>query len=178
MQLWGCSICKAYDFCWGCGSIVPLPALLFSPPFRWGRRREKRGKCKELLITCFVWSESPCKYMNSKCGKSNLVVHRYIVPFAYLPAPVFSCRILGLGIWNMQRYAYISPPFFTLHHSFSAGHPLWSPQPCTSFCMSFTFQLFPSLPHPFPTTPWFSSHWVSLRHQGAVSPLLTGFMTR
>lgn len=76
------------------------PALLLLP-FRRGEREKKkkktRGRRKELLITCFVWSESPCKYMNSKCRKSNLVPHWYILLFAYLPAPVVSSCISGLG---------------------------------------------------------------------------------
>lgn len=105
----GCSICKAYGFCWGCGSIKSR--LLSSSPcysdVEEERRKKVRGERKELLITCFVWSESPCKYMNSKCRKSNLVVHWYILLFAYLPAPVVSSCVSGLGTSNTQDYAYI-----------------------------------------------------------------------
>lgn len=45
--------------------------------------------------------------MNSKCRKSNLVVHWYILLFAYLPTPVVSSCISGLGTSNTQDYAYI-----------------------------------------------------------------------
>lgn len=91
-----------------------LPAPFFScySDVEEERGRKARGKRKELLITCFVWSESPCKYMNSKCRKSNLVAHWYILLFAYLPAPVVSSCISGLGTSNTQWYAYIFFLFF------------------------------------------------------------------
>lgn len=90
------------------------PLLLAIQMWRKEREGERREgeKGKELLITCFVWSESPCKYMNSKCRKSNLVAHWYILLFAYLPAPVVSSCVSGLGTSNTQRYAYIFPPPF------------------------------------------------------------------
>lgn len=58
--------------------------------------------------------------MNSKCGKSNLVPHQYILLFAYLPAPVVSSSISGLGTSNMQRHAYIFFLFFSKTVSFSS----------------------------------------------------------
>lgn len=67
-------------------AVDPSSALLF--PLQLRRKTKTRREGKKLLITCFVWSESPCKYMNSKCWKSNLVEHGYILLFAYLPAPV------------------------------------------------------------------------------------------
>lgn len=136
MQLWAAAFCKAYDFCWGCGTIVPC--LLSSSPcysnVEEERRSKVRGKRKELLITCFVWSESPCKYMNRKCRKSNLVAHWYILLFAYLPAPVVSSRISGLGTSNTQWYAYIFFLFSNNCFSFFLSRlPLFPSQPCPSF---------------------------------------------
>lgn len=159
-QIWGhaivgCGICKAYDFCWGCGSIMPclLPSSPRYSDVEEKRRRRARGKRKELLITCFVWSESPCKYMNSKCRESNLVAHWYILLFAYLPAPVVSSCISGHGTSNTQRYAYIfflflfplpplspsqsCPSFFPPVSSLFAFSPLTTPS------------THPSLTHPF-----------------------------
>ena len=57
--------------------------------------------------------------MNSKCRKSNLVAHWYILLFAYLPAPVVSSCVSGLGTSNTQRYAYIFLLFFYNCVSFS-----------------------------------------------------------
>lgn len=164
----GCSICKAYGFCWGCGSIKPC--LLSSSPcysdVEEERRRKVRGKRKELLITCFVWSESPCKYMNSKCRKSNLVAHRYILLFAYLPAPVVSSCISGLGISNTQRYAYIFFLYSTIvSHSFfylAFLCVLLNPVHLFSSSICSPPLLTPHLTHPFPS--------VSLRHQGVFPP--------
>lgn len=128
-----CGICEAYDFCWGCGSIMPfLLSCCWYSDIEKGRRRKIRRRRKGLLITCFVWSESPCKYMNSKCRKSNLVPHWYILLFAYLPAPVVSCCISGLGTLNTQRHAYIFFFFFWNCLFFQSRLPLFPPHPCPS----------------------------------------------
>lgn len=127
-----------------------LPAHLLLLLF-WCGGKEKR---KELLITCFVWSESPCKYMNSKFRKSNLVAHWYILLFAYLPAPVVTFNISGHGISNTQPCAYSSLlcpafPSFSILLFFVCFSILSTPPQ-------------PHLSHPFPS--------VSLRHQGVFPP--------
>lgn len=95
--------------------------------------------------------------MNSKCRKSNLVAHRYILLFAYLPAPVFSCSISGLGISNMQRYAYV----FFLVSFISFAILLF-------FCLLYITALSVSsfCPRRLPSTLCIPSLQVSLRYQG------------
>lgn len=151
MQPWGCGICKAYDFCWGCGSIATLPALLFPPALGWGRRREKREKGKsswspalsEVSHLANIWIANEGKIIWWCTGTSS---------YLHICQPL----CLGLGIWNMQRYAYIFPFFY--HYTFlflqfsrfcvllSSVHHFPS-----SFCFC------PSLPHPFISTWSFSS---------------------
>ena len=91
--------------------------------------------------------------MNSKCRKSNLVAHWYILLFAYLPAPVVSSCVSGLGTSNTQRYAYIFLLFFYNCVSFSPHLAflclLLTPvhRFPSSICLS------PPFPFPFPSTP-------------------------
>lgn len=110
MQLWAAAFARLMASAEAVdpSSLACYPLLLAIQMWKERGREKVRGKGKELLITCFVWSESPCKYMNSKCRKSNLVAHWYILLFAYLPAPVVSFCISGLGTSNVQQYAYIS----------------------------------------------------------------------
>lgn len=121
-------------------SCLPCSPRLLA--FQIWRKREgerTRGKRKELLITCFVWSESPCKYMNSKCRKSNLVAHWFILLFAYLPAPV----LLHLRTWHL-KYAMVCIYFLLFFYNclflFLPRLPLSPSHSCPSF--SFSYFLF------------------------------------
>lgn len=174
-QIWGhaivgCGFCKAYDSCWGCGSITTC--LLSSSPYysdvEEERKRRAGGKRKELLITCFVWSESPCKYMNSKCRKSNLVAHWYILLFAYLPALIVSSYISGLGTLDTLRYAWIFFLFSTALSISSSISPSFVSFSALSIFSPHLFASFLLHPIPPPHSP-FSPH-VSLRHQGVFPP--------
>lgn len=169
MQLWAATFARLMTS----AEAVDPSCLPCSPPLlaiqMWRKREGERtrGKRKELLITCFVWSESPCKYMNSKCRKSNLVAHWYILLFAYLPAPVVSSCISGLGTSNTQRYAYIFFLFYTtVSLSFSIS-PSFVSFSFLSIVFPLLFSFLPLQPllyftHPFPS--------VSLRHQGVFPP--------
>lgn len=177
-QIWGhaivgCGFCKAYDSCWGCGSITTC--LLSSSP-RYSdveeeRKRRAGGKRKELLITCFVWSESPCKYMNSKCRKSNLVAHWYILLFAYLPALVVSSCISGLGTLDTPDFL----PFFnsSVHFFFYFTLLCLLLSPVHLFSSSICF--FSSPPHPPTSLTLFPS--CLPQTSGRISPP-AGCMTR
>lgn len=91
--------------------------------------------------------------MNSKCRKSNLVARWYILLFAYLPAPVVSSCISGLGTSNAQRYAYIFFLFSITVSFFLSRLPLSPSYSCPSIPLLYLLipPLHPSthLTHPF-----------------------------
>lgn len=103
--------------------------------------------------------------MNSKCRKSNLVAHWYVLLFAYLPAPVVSSCISGLGTSNTQRFAYI---FFLFFYNCVFSSYL------ASLCLLLTpVHLFPSSICLFPpsTAPPHSSFSLCLpQTSGCISP--------
>lgn len=97
--------------------------------------------------------------MNSKCRKSNLVVHWNILLFAYLPAPVVSYRNQDLAP-QICNDRHIFSPCLSLISSrllLSPFHSCPSFSPSTSICFPRSTSLIPSLP-------------VSLRHQGLFPP--------
>lgn len=113
--------------------------------------------------------------MNSKCRKSNLVAHWYILLFAYLPALVVSSYISGLGTLDTLGYAWIFFLFSTALSISSSISPSFVSFSAPSIFSPHLFASFLLHPIPPPHSP-FSPH-VSLRHQG-VFPPPAGCMTR